>query len=385
MTKGNRNVTKDLALAPAPWVDRMTQANKLLAEVAGDPFRASRVWDFAEAARVYAIQVNLGVDAVNHAVAVKLKAQRLLAEAVDAGQAKGEIASRGRPNKAPSPGALPRTLDEIGVGQQRVSESRKIAAAFTDEDIDTAAADASLAREELTSAQMVKRAAAIAKRDRPVTHPAKFSDELLPVFAEMLQGHRRVLDPFAGTGKIHQLVEHGFDTVGVEIEPEWAELHERTLVGDALDLDFDDESFDAICTSPTYGNRLADHHEAFDPASRHSYTHDLGRDLAPRNSGVLQWGDDYRKFHIQAWNEAVRVLRRGGRFVLNISDHIRDGQRQAVSAWHARFLMAQGPQEERGELGLTLIDCIPVATRRLRAGENGDARVDTEIVWVFEK
>jgi phage N-6-adenine-methyltransferase len=143
--------------SPAPWVERMTVANRMLAEIADDPFKASRVWDFAEAARVYAIQVNLGVDAVNHAVAVKLKAQRLLAEAVDNGQEKGEIAKRGKPSGHDGLPA-PKTLDEIGVAQPRVSEARKIRDAFTDEDIDIAAADASLAGEELTSAQMLARA-----------------------------------------------------------------------------------------------------------------------------------------------------------------------------------------------------------------------------------
>ena len=152
----------EIVPAPAPWVERMTAANKMLAEVADDPFRASRVWDFAEAARVYAIQVGLGVDAVNHAVAVKLKAQRLMADAVDKGQAEGKIATRQSARAAgssPTPGVdSPTTLDDIGVTSQRVSEARKIRDAFSEEDIDTAAADASLAGEELSSAGMLARA-----------------------------------------------------------------------------------------------------------------------------------------------------------------------------------------------------------------------------------
>lgn len=50
----------EITSAPAPWVERMTVANRMLAEIAEDPFKASRVWDFAEAARVYAIQVRSG-------------------------------------------------------------------------------------------------------------------------------------------------------------------------------------------------------------------------------------------------------------------------------------------------------------------------------------
>lgn len=207
-----------------------------------------------------------------------------------------------------------------------------------------------------------------------LSHPARYSDALLPVFAELLADHKKVLDPFAGTGRIHEL--EGHITVGIEIEPEWAALHPDTIVGNALVLPFDDEEFDAICTSPCYGNRLADSHNAIDPGARHSYTHDLGRQLSEDSSGAMQWGDEYREFHVMAWDEALRVLRPGGIFVLNISDHVRNFTRCPVSAWHAATLL---------DKGLELIDCVPVATSRLRAGENADARVDAELVWAFQK
>lgn len=149
--------------SPAPWVERMTVANKMLAEAAGDPQRASRVWDFAEAARVYAIQVGLGVEAVNHAVAVKLKSQRLLADAVDAGVADGTIHGHGgnRSKLAEGKVAVPDLLGENAY--KRVSESRKIRDAFTDEAIDEAAREASETGEELTSAEMLSRARVISE------------------------------------------------------------------------------------------------------------------------------------------------------------------------------------------------------------------------------
>lgn len=120
-----------------------------------------------------------------------------------------------------------------------------------------------------------------------VTHPAKFSSSILTVLAGLVQPEWRILDPFAGTGRVHSL---GSNTWGVEIEPEWASMHPRTIVGDALHLPFAAKSFDAVITSPTYANRLADHHEAKDGSVRHSYRHDLGRPLHPSNSGQLQWG-----------------------------------------------------------------------------------------------
>ena len=37
------------------------------------------------------------------------------------------------------------------------------------------------------------------------SHPAKYTDALLPVMASMLRGRRRILDPFGGTGGAFRL------------------------------------------------------------------------------------------------------------------------------------------------------------------------------------
>jgi ParB-like chromosome segregation protein Spo0J len=208
-----------------------------------------------------------------------------------------------------------------------------------------------------------------------VSHPARYSDELFQHFRELLDAHSTVLDPFAGTGRIHELRPR-WETTGVELEPEWAQLSPHTIVGSALALPFPDEHFDAICTSPTYGNRLADHHDAADPGLRRSYTHDLGRTLTAGNSGVMHWGDTYRDFHEQAWREAVRVLVEGGTFILNIKDHFRKGQWQDVAGWHVHALC---------DLGLYVEAVRPVATGNLRQGANGDLRVPDELVIAFGK
>jgi tRNA G10 N-methylase Trm11 len=164
-------------------------------------------------------------------------------------------------------------------------------------------------------------------------------------------------------------------TVGVEIEPEWAAMDWRTVVGDATALPFPDDVFDVVATSPCYGNRLADHHEAKDGSVRHSYTHDLGRRLHPNNAGQLHWGEAYRDLHDRAWRESVRVLRPGGRFLLNISDHVRKGAVQPVTAWHVETLKG---------LGLVVVDHWELSTPRLRFGANANTRVDCESVVVLE-
>lgn len=206
-----------------------------------------------------------------------------------------------------------------------------------------------------------------------VSHPCPFSDEILNVIRPMVRPTDRVLDPFAGVGKIHEL---NADTVGVELEPEWADMHPQTIVGDALALPFDDETFDVVATSPVFGNRMSDHHEARDDSKRITYRHQLGRKLHPNNAGQLQWGEKYRLFHAEAWAEAVRVLKPGGRFVLNVSDHIRSGVVQKVVEWHV---------DELQRLELQLVSDIEVPTRRMGFGANRNVRVEHEHVVVFNK
>ena len=84
--------------------------------------------------------------------------------------------------------------------------------------------------------------------------------------------------------------------------------------------------FDGICTSPTYGNRMADSHDAKDGSSRNTYTHKLGRKLDVNNSGKMQWGNEYKKLHTKAWNECFRVLKNDGVFILNFKNHIKKGK-----------------------------------------------------------
>jgi hypothetical protein len=214
-------------------------------------------------------------------------------------------------------------------------------------------------------------------------HPATYTKAFIPKFAELLYECRNVLDPCAGTGKIAMIKDYGYTgrVVCNEIEPEWVKDSiykvDEWHIGDAADMNWaPDGSFEAICTSPTYGNRMADHFNAKDNSRRITYKHYLGRDLHNVNTGKMQWGNEYKSKHIAIYKECVRVLNFNGLFILNISDHIRNGEIIPVSDWHKVSLL---------NLGLTLIDGIQLKTPRMNFGANRQLRVQNEIIFVFKK
>lgn len=212
-----------------------------------------------------------------------------------------------------------------------------------------------------------------------VGHPAKFSPSILTVLQEILDreadGRRlRILDPFAGVGGVHQLV--GFETVGVELEPEWAGQHPQTEQGDATRLRFEDGSFDAVVTSISYGNRMADAYDGRDGSKRYTYRLALGRPLSAGSGSGLQWGSAYRRLHAAAFAEMRRVVRPGGLVVVNVSNHVRRDSVQGVVEWALSALFAEG---------LGLVEVRLVGTPRMRHGANGGVRVVGEHVLVLRK
>lgn len=224
-------------------------------------------------------------------------------------------------------------------------------------------------------------------------HPAKFHTDIIDelrtqllddVAAKDLHRHYRVLDPLAGVGGVHRLASANIETLGMELEPEWAKQAANTMVGNSVlllaEAIADGAEWDAIITSPCYGNRMADHHNAKDDSRRNTYRHALGRELTEGSSAGLQWSpgpnDAYKEFHRALWAECVHVLTPGGMFLLNIKDHIRKGAHMKVTDWHIATLTA---------FGLTVESQTKVITPGNRQGANGDLRVDGEWVIRFRK
>jgi hypothetical protein len=216
-----------------------------------------------------------------------------------------------------------------------------------------------------------------------VKHPAVFSEEI----QEWLQFWMRdlpgpILDPFAGVGTVHMLGRS--DTVGVEIESEWALQHERTVCGDSrflVDM-FGERSFGSVVTSPVYGNRMSDTYlgtaaerEGDVKRKRRTYSVFLGRRVSDGSAAGMQWGKEYRDFHETVWGQCSKILREDGKFVLNIKDHYRDGVVQKVSDWHRECLEKLGFKEE----GFSWI-----ATQGFGFGANLDKK-EMEKIYVFSR
>jgi SAM-dependent methyltransferase len=215
-------------------------------------------------------------------------------------------------------------------------------------------------------------------------HPAKYTDAFIPIFARLLIEHNchTVLDCMAGTGKIALVKNYGFEgkVFANDIEQDWVESDypvDYWSQGDAAHMNlFKDGAFDAICTSPTYGNRLSEVYKAREGSDHITYTLRIGRPLSLENTGGMQWGTKYRIKHVEIYIECKRVLRPGGLMLINISNHIRRGKEIDVVNWTRNCLHAQG---------LRQIEDIEIEIPRLRHGCSANLRVLKEHILVLEK
>ena len=223
-------------------------------------------------------------------------------------------------------------------------------------------------------------------KENNISHPAKFNNSFIPIFADLLKEKKNVLDPFGGTGKIAQIKNFGFQGIVYcnEIEPEWVNSSQEQVdfwtVCDAEQLSmYDDNFFESICTSPTYGNRMADTFKLPAKESKRkyiTYMHMLGRKLNHNNTGSMQWGDNYKKKHVKIYQELFRILKLNGIFVLNIANHIRNGKEIEVSEWTKNTLI---------NLNFELINEMKIPTKKMKFGANRNLRVPYEYIFVFQK
>lgn len=219
-------------------------------------------------------------------------------------------------------------------------------------------------------------------------HPAPFSASILEALALGLEGaHGILLDPFAGTGRVHSLARPGLRTIGIELEVPWlrhSAVYASTMRADACSLPLRSRCVDFIATSPCYGNRFADHHQARDGSQRRSYTHDLramtgdnAYVMHPRNAGTMRFSSwAYKVLHQEAWAECFRVMKRGGLMLLNVSNFVEAHREVLAARWHLLTCLAAGFDVEQ-------IRRIP--TPRLRHGENREHRVDGEMVLYLRR
>jgi hypothetical protein len=249
-------------------------------------------------------------------------------------------------------------------------------------------------------------------------HPAKYSRRVLDALQVILDGELvgrprsaerlLVVDPFAGTGLIHTLASESIRTIGVELEAEWAEQHDSTIVGSALELVhlFGERGgfpydVDVIATSPCFGNRMADSHDAKDVCNvcigsgvsvddaggaavvcekcdgdglspRNTYRAKLGRAPSEGSAAVLQWGRAYREFHREFVRQCIEVLPPGGLLAVNMKNHIRDGRVMQVVVWWLAMMLA---------FEVDLDSVVRLDSAGNRFGSNGAARVDSEF-WL---
>lgn len=214
-----------------------------------------------------------------------------------------------------------------------------------------------------------------------IKHPAVYSDQFLSVFFEKVKHMDVIYDPFAGTGKIAKIKDFGYNgkIICNDLEPEYSKLQtykvDKWLFQDA-ETAIPGGAIEAIVTSPTYGNRMADSHNAKDLSKRITYTHQLGRKLTGGNTGSMQWGTAYKEKHCRCYVHFYNLLANNGLLILNVSNHIRKGQLIDVTAFHKAAAIAAG---------FIFIECIDVPVRRMRFGANHKLRVETEQILIFKR
>ena len=164
----------------------LSRANQMLAEIESVD-DARQLINLAEAARVYARQVELGLEAQNHAAEIKLRAQRRAGEILDGMQkAKG---ARGKIQEHLSGGISllppedpPPTYADLGIDRMDAHRWQTIAA-MPEEHFESLIAATKSADKELTTAGMY-REARVQQRERKGNTPSMPSGKYRVIYAD---------------------------------------------------------------------------------------------------------------------------------------------------------------------------------------------------------
>ena len=213
-------------------------------------------------------------------------------------------------------------------------------------------------------------------------HPATYSEGMMFEAVKWLTKADKVLDPFAGAGGIYDLLgwlpDIEIEAIDIEANDGWTDMDKRVKHGNASSLRWDDAYFDAVVTSPTYGNGMNEGRLAYDAVGRDDYASRLGRELSPSNTGSFRWTNEtYRELHEQAWQECKRVLKPGGKLLMFIRDHLSQQKPQPVTGWHVNALLS---------IGFDLVTVWAIATPGLRRGQGTENAAGTgEVMVVMQK
>lgn len=208
--------------------------------------------------------------------------------------------------------------------------------------------------------------------DPVAEHPCEYSPELIPIIGARIRDASHVHDCFAGMGlhlgRLCDLL--GIAFTGTDIE-DWPGHDPRVTRGDARDRSSYPPGRFTLCCSPVYLNkRLADYANGATPTTniegRRDYAIALGRALHPDNLARAT-GRPSRAAAYWA-GHAAAVQHWGERALVNVDEPISE-------PW----------QDLLADHGYTIVEVIPVETKRFRGLANDDKRAEHEVVIVAER
>lgn len=200
---------------------KLDKATQMLAEIKSVD-DAKNLIDIAEAARVYAKQVKLGLEAQNHAAEIKLRAQRRAGELLDA-MPKAQGGEYKNTGKGYIPVNAPPRLEDIGVTKIQSSQWQAIAS-IPDDEFEEKITEVKQSEEEITTAGMVRYAKD--KKQPHVSHNSGENEWYTP--AEFIEAARRVmgeidLDPASSDIAQETVKANKYYTIDDDgLEQEWS-------------------------------------------------------------------------------------------------------------------------------------------------------------------